>query len=903
MRPAFNLVLDLLATLSVALVAVSVGLRLDQGKVGLEAALVVLLLAPELFAPLRAMGTQHHAAEEGRAALSEALDIVAEGTQVPVAAGSPAAPADGSIEVRGLTVCYPDRLTPALLDLSITIVPGTVVAVQGISGSGKTTLLAVLLRFLDPASGDVLVGTDRLSMLDAATWRASVAWVPQRPRPTQRDVAAEVALGDASATPAEVLSAIVTCHAPTPETLLGEDGDQVSAGQRRRIALARALLRARCVRAAGGVPVVLLDEPSEDLDRVTEGVVASVIRGMSGWATVVMVTHSSRLAAVADRRLVLTAGKLVLDQHQLPVEVPTPTAALSRPAPPLPHSAVPAKVSWVPLFAGMTFLRRRLGLAALLSGTSGLAGLALTATSVWLICRAAQHPNLQALAVAVVGVRTFALARALLRYAERLVSHDVALTVLAQLRARVFAALEPLAPAGLSDFRRGDLLRRFVSDVDGAQEGLVRAVLPLAGATLTAAGAVAVAVAVVPLAGGVLAVGLLVGLAVAPLVARGLAGDATGLSREAGRRDGRSTAFLSGFAELVAYGHDAAAVGEVTGADKIVVRAGRRPAAGAAIGAGVTGLAAALTLVAVLAAGAAAARRGLSPVLVGVLVACALAAFDGLAALPVAFAAWARFRTGMERVAVLLATPPPVPEPVTSVTAPSGPLSVRAERLSVSPAPAAPVLLDEVHFVVRHGERVGVMGPSGSGKSSLLAAVLRLLPVPAGRVDLEDGTDSSSLADVCAADVPPLVAGSLQGDHVFNASLRDNLLVVRPQADDAELDAVAARAGLLDVVRSLPRGWSTPAGPDGAALSGGQRQRLLLARALLADPSVLVLDEPTAHLDPETERAVLADLLSGTSGRTVLMSTHRRPAPGSMDVVLQLVGGTCVPAERAVARV
>ncbi|BEP14172.1 thiol reductant ABC exporter subunit CydD [Acidothermaceae bacterium B102] len=892
-----GLVLDLLATLSVAVVAVSVGLRLDQGKVGLEASLVVLLLAPELFAPLRAMGTQHHAAEEGRAALSEALDIVSEAA-LPLGVGVAAGPADGSIDVRDLRVCYPGRPDPALLDLCLTIVPGTVVAVQGVSGSGKTTLLAVLLRFVDPVSGDVVVGADRLSTLNPEAWRTQVAWVPQRPRPTQHDVAAEVALGDPSASAAQVAAAIDACHAPAPGTLLGEDGAQVSAGQRRRIALARALLRARGVRAAGGVPVVLLDEPSEDLDLVTEDVVASVISGLAGWATVVMVTHSPRLAAIADRRVVLAAGRLVVDQHQLPLPVPTPAPAL-RSVVTLAESPVPAKVSWAPLFAGMSSLRRRLAAAALLSGASGLAGLALTATSVWLICRAAQHPNLQALAVAVVGVRTFALARALLRYAERLVGHDVALTVLAELRARVFAALEPLAPAGLADFRRGDLLRRFVSDVDGAQEGLVRAALPLVGATLTALGAVGIAVAVAPPAGGVLAIGVLVGLVVAPLVAHGLAGDAAALSRHAGHRDGRTTAFLSGFAELVAYGHDAAAVNEVTRADALVVRAGRRPAAGAAIGAAVTGLAAALTLVAVLAAGAAAAHHGLPPVLVGVLVACVLAAFDGLAALPVAFAAWARFRTGMERVALLLATPLPVPEPLLPVAAPPAPLSVRAERLSLSPSPSAPVLLDEVDFVVRHGERVAVMGPSGSGKSTLLAAVLRLLPVPAGRIALENETGSSSVADLAAEDVPPLVAGSLQGDHVFNASLRDNLLVVRPLAAEAELDAVAARAGLLDFVRSLPRGWSTPAGPDGAALSGGQRQRLLLARALLADPAVLVLDEPTAHLDPETERAVLADLLSSTSGRTLLMSTHRRPVPGSLDVVLHLADGMAVDVEPA----
>jgi ABC-type transport system involved in cytochrome bd biosynthesis fused ATPase/permease subunit len=136
----------------------------------------------------------------------------------------------------------------------------------------------------------------------------------------------------------------------------------------------------------------------------------------------------------------------------------------------------------------------------------------------------------------------------------------------------------------------------------------------------------------------------------------------------------------------------------------------------------------------------------------------------------------------------------------------------------------------------------------------------------------------------------------LQGDHVFNTTLRDNLRVVRPEATDVELDEVAARAGLADFAHTLPYGWSSPAGPDGAALSGGQRQRLLLARALLANPRILVLDEPTAHLDTDTERAVLRDLLAGTRGRTVLLSTHRHIEPGQLDQVVRIGAANEVPA-------
>jgi ABC-type bacteriocin/lantibiotic exporter with double-glycine peptidase domain len=177
----------------------------------------------------------------------------------------------------------------------------------------------------------------------------------------------------------------------------------------------------------------------------------------------------------------------------------------------------------------------------------------------------------------------------------------------------------------------------------------------------------------------------------------------------------------------------------------------------------------------------------------------------------------------------------------------------------------------------------------------VLRAALRLLPITGGTLAVTGSDCEVPLADVAAAAVPPLVAGSLQGDHVFDATLRDNLRVVRPDASDADLDAVAARAGLGEFVAGLPRGWSTPAGVDGASLSGGQRQRLLLARALLADPGVLVLDEPTAHLDIDTERAVLRNLLSGTRGHTVLLSTHRPLPPGSVDAVLTLDAPAAAP--------
>ncbi|HLY34034.1 MAG TPA: thiol reductant ABC exporter subunit CydD [Jatrophihabitantaceae bacterium] len=888
-----GLVLDLLATLSIALIAVDVGLRLDHGSLRLAPALFVLLLTPEVFAPLRAMGAQHHAAEDGRVAAAAALDLCdAADSAQSAETGVDVARCAGRVRFHSLRVCYAGRERPALDDVTFAVEPGELVAVQGPSGAGKSTLLAALAGFVRPESGSVVVSADggsvALSALDLEAWRKQLAWVSQRPRLTQPTVAAEVALGDPSAGPDRIERAIARCQAPPADSIVGEDGSALSAGQRRRVALARALMRAWRVCDDGSVPIVLLDEPSEDLDRRTEAVVASVLADLAGRATVLVATHSNRLARVADRRIVIDSGRLVSDEQLRPdreICVPAPLRVTTN----VPTAELqPGPVVALPLRA----MARKLAPAAALSGVAGLVGLALTATSIWLICRAAQHPNVQELAIAVVGVRTFALARALLRYAERLASHDSALRLLAQLRVRVFEALQPLVPFATGDLRRGDLLRRFVSDVDGVQEGLIRAVVPFVGAAITSAGAVALATALAPGSGLVLAIGVLAGLVAAPALSRVLAGNSAQASDLAGRRDAMTSNLADGLPDLVAYGAARSTVRDIESLDTELLIATRRSALAAAAGVALSATASAVTMPLVLAAGARAVTSGaLSGVNAGVLVACVLVAFEVIAPLPSAFAAWSAVRAGAARVADVLNRPVPLAEPGRPGIVPRGATGLAATAASVAPSMSAADVLHEVDLTVRPGERVALVGASGCGKSTLLSALLRLTPVHSGEVVVERGGTAVNVDRLRAADMPPLVAGSLQGDHVFDASLADNLRVVRPDATDAHLQEVARRVRLSDFIEALPDGWHTPAGPDGAALSGGQRQRLLLARALLADPDVLVLDEPTAHLDADTERAVLLDLLRATRGRTIVMSSHRRLHDGDVDAVYEIADG------------
>jgi ATP-binding cassette, subfamily C, bacterial CydCD len=912
------LVLDLVAALSVAVVAVDVGLRLDAGAMSFTTALVVLLLAPELFAPLRAIGVQYHANEAGTVAAAEALDLIDEAPPASASAPSDVVGSTGSIDLDGLTVRYPGRDVPALADVGLTVSPGEIVALVGRSGAGKSTVLAAVLGFVTPSQGHVVVGLSDgardlgpvdLGSLDVDRWRSNTAWLPQRPIPTQSTVAAEVRLADASAGDQLVDVVCRACRTPRPETLLGEDGGSVSAGQRRRIALARVLLRVEAVTRMGAVAIVVLDEPSEDLDPGTERVVADVITTLAGRATVLIATHSELLASLADRRITLDAGRVVDDARQVPARAvaltpsPEPSYDAEIDADTDTHTdaeTADAAVTPVPRLSLRRLidaegLRSRVLVAAGLSALAGLAGLALTGSSIWLISRAAEHPNVQALAIAVVGVRTFALGRSLLRYLERLAAHDAALRLLVGLRAQVFAALRILGPSALGGFRRGDLLRRFVGDVDGLQDGLVRAFVPLSGAIVTSAAAGLLAGLLVPAAGVVLVVALAVAGLLVPWVSQRAAGGAAELVRLVGYRDERSSALVDGLGELTAYGAATNCVDHIARVDAEVALLARRPAIAATAGTALLSGLAALTLPVVLALGATAVHDGeLSGISLGVLAVCVLVGFDAVAPLPSAFAAWARCRAGLARVARVLAAAPAFEEPIAGVAVPTQSVGVAARQLDLRPAAGAPAVLRDAGLRIESGSRTALIGPSGSGKSTLLAATLRLVSADSGVVEICGVGPATDLVSLRAGDMPPLVAGSLQGDHVFDATLRDNLRVVKPDASDDELDDVAAQSGLAAFIHALPMSWSTSAGPDGAALSGGQRQRLLLARALLADPHVLVLDEPTAHLDADTEREVLADLLDATAGRTVLISTHRRLQPGQVDATLRIDSGALI---------
>lgn len=871
LRTAFlsALALELLSTLSVAVVAVVLGLRLLSGDATLFDALVVLLLAPDCFAAVRDLGVAHHAAEDGRAAVTRVRELL-DGPRRARLRGAAAGVRGRGLEVRGLEVRYPGRHAPVLSGFDLEVLPGEVVALAGPSGAGKSSALAAIAGVL----------ADDATVTGSIAGSTRVAWVPQDPRTVGATVRAEMELYAGDPEVDAVLAEVGMSALADRECAL------LSPGERRRLAVARALAR-----IDRGARVLLLDEPTAQLDDVSAAHVRAAIRRRRAGIATVLVSHDPATRALADRVTSVGAaprndGGIVIP-FPLPAPDPdSPPAARAEPAagaeavapapgaPVLPWTRVarlvltPAVAPWI-------------GSALLATLATGM-GLALTAVSGWLIVQAAEQPAIMYLLVAIVGVRFFGIGRAVARYAERLVTHRAAFRATDAVRLVLWRGIAARS-AGSRDLLEGGRAVDYLVGTTGTIRDLLpRIVPPLVVAVFASAGVVVTVALVAPAAAPVTAAGLGIAL-VLPAAVAGVAGrDAERRRITVGGRLLRGVAALGrAAADLRANGVADGAVQAVDADAAALARAERRAAPAAEAAPLVAAAIAALTAIA---AGLVLAGVGGIPVsIVAVVVLLVLAAGEPIGAGAAAAQKIPALGTALRAVGRLLATPE-APAGGYLVVPPAGPHRIRLEDVAVTWPGADRPAVAHVSGEVRRGEWLAVTGPSGAGKSTLLTMLLGGVAPSDGRVDV-DGVD---LGDLIAADWRRHVAWCPQDAHVFDSTLRGNLALADRDAGEGEMRAVLRRVGLGLLLADLADGLDSRVGPGGRSLSGGERQRLAVARALLADADVVLLDEPTAHLDAPTADALLADLRDALADRLVILVTHRLADLRPVDRVLHL---------------
>lgn len=957
LRTAFlsALALELIATLSVAVVAVFIGVRLVHGEMGLEAGLLALILAPDCYLPLRELGTAHHASDEGRAALADTTEVLDAPRPEPLlpAASTPvtgtparavAVPPD--VAVSGLRVRYPGREGDAVGPLDFTAPAGRITALDGPSGAGKSTILGVLAGTIGADAGTVLEG--RVSGYAAA----DVAWVPQHPVMVAHTALDEVLLylGGADTAPddgsreAESEAGARRCLAAcAAEHLAAKHPAELSPGELRRVAVARGLAR-----IAAGATVLLLDEPTAHLDRTSADAVSAALTGLRGRATVLLVAHDRQTRELADTVVRIgapaadgvTAGRASYGAANGGA-VTAAAAALDGPATTRPATAAvtsPAAVNHLAARADLPATGRlessvglkadqsddplasdgtpgalaRLGrLLAPVAGRFTAAGVvgvlaalfavALAGLSGWLIIRASEQPPILYLLTAIVGVRFFGVGRAALRYAERLLLHDAVFTALTRLRGELWESLSRRALSLRRLLQGGNVLGAVVDDVDTVRDLLPRVVLPPLTTIAVAAAALTGVGLLLPEALPAVAAAALAGLVAAPALA--LYADRRSASAEQRLRSGvlrRVAAALDARAELHANGVGGPVLAAIRRDDRAATDAVRRSAVAEGLGHALTVLACgSAALGCALLAAPQALAGSAQPAVVAVVVLLQLALIEPYAAMTTAVRQYPALRTVLRRIGesgVLDGA-----RGTSGAGGADGGLITLAPRQDDRPGlsavdlsaawPGGPAVFEGLTAKAEPGRWLAVTGGSGSGKSTLLAVLLGFLPAADGELRL------TGRAAWCP-----------QEAHLFDSTIRGNLMLGLPQGtrpadgaaegapedapDSADVerrlrDAVAA-VGLTPLLARLDRGLDTPVGPGGAFLSGGERQRLAVARTLLTGADIILLDEPTAHLDAEAGRALLAELRRGLAERTVVLVTHNPDDVDPADARLDL---------------
>ncbi len=939
------LALELIATLSTAVVAVEIGLRLLAGQLAFEQALFVLILAPEFYQPLRLLGARFHAGMPGFEAGRRIYAILE--TPLPEEKSQSLNPAEEScasfpepygsapIAFENVSYRFPDGRV-ALDSASFRLEAGHITALVGPSGAGKSSAAALLLRFLEPQSGLILLGETPLDDIPPEVWRRRVAWVPQNPYLFDDTIAANLGLGCPQAGRQELEEAARRSGADEfirrlpqgYDTRIGERGAFLSSGQAQQLAVARAFLK--------DAPVLILDEATSHLDPETEDQLQEAVQRLAKGRTTMIIAHRLSTLRLAHQIVVLDEGRVVdrsshadlLERDGLyqrlfltrdraswslqPQEGSSSQMHLSQASQvesnfqvsALPNGSQEGKLT------GLIVLLRLLGLAWPFAGLIALSTLlgaatvgsavGLMAASAYIISAAALHPSIAVIQVAIVGVRFFGISRGLFRYLDRYTSHQVTFRLLARLRVWFYQSLEPLAPARLLAYHSGDLATRLTGDIAALESFYVRAVAPPLAALLVAPVLTLYLGSFNPsLAWAWLAFMALGGIGIPFLIGR--------LSRDAGRwvilrGSALRTALvdgIQGLPDLLAFGQEQRQWRLIEQESRELASAQRRLAGFAGLQAALSSLAAHLGMLAVLVLAVPLVVSGRLPgVDLAVVVLAALAGFEAVQPLPAAAQSLGSSLAAARRLFELVDAAPAVSPPASPLPVPQ-PFDLEIENLSFSyplPASAGSAPCPEGwrlridRLLLPQGKRLAVVGPNGAGKSTLVSLLLRFWDSPEGAILL----GGQSLHGCDPEELRRSMAVVAQQTYLFNATLRENILLSKPEASQAEVEQAARLAQIHDFALSLPQGYDTWIGENGLRLSAGERQRVAVARALLRDAPLLILDEPTANLDAINEKLVIDAVDALIEGRTTLLITHRLVAMERMDEILVLQDGCVV---------
>ncbi|MEM9520777.1 MAG: ABC transporter ATP-binding protein [Actinomycetota bacterium] len=901
--------------------------RVRDGDMELEVLLIVLMAGIEVFRPQRELRALLHNGMVGLSAAQGIFKVLDDQPRLE----RPDQPVEieGGLEPRldfeGVVFTYPSAAEPTLRHLDLTVAPGERVGVVGPSGSGKSTLVKLLLRTHDPDAGQVRLGGHDLRTLGAEDHYGAIAVVTQDTFLFHGTVLDNIRFGapeaDLDAVQAAATDAnaheFITALPQGYDTVIGERGIRLSGGQRQRIAIARALLR--------DAPVLVLDEALSSVDAENEALIQEALDRLMVGRTTLIFAHRLSSVIGADRIVVLDHGTVVESgdhssllaaggrYHALMADqVATSTEAvevLDLDPPPGPDEladmhhrdtagaddddiVAAAGLSWSgairSLFAEVRPWRGRL-IATFFFGITRVVALIGVGVLSALVVRAVdQGEPFGGLLVALAIVAPLA---GLLHWLESWVAHDMAFRMLAEMRVDLYRKLDELAPAYLVRRRTGDLVAMATHDVEMVEYFFAHTVAPAFVAVLIPSTVLTIlAVAGWPMALALLP--FLVVVAASPFLMRRRLDDLGSRDREAlGDLNAYAVDTVQGMGEVLAFqqadARSSAFLDRVRTHQAARIpfyRSLSRQTSTLEVATGLGGLAVVVT-------GARLVDNGeLAATTLPLLTLLALASF-----LPVSEIA----HVGRQLADTLGATrrlhqvhhePVPVQSPLAPISLPASNDTMPAVEFDAVtftyPGTGRPAL-DEVSFSIEAGATVALVGPSGAGKTTAAQLILRFWDPEVGAIRLF-GED---LRDVDLVDLRAHVAMVSQETYLFNATLRENVHMARPDATDDELSAAIEQASLADFVASLPDGLATPVGERGVRLSGGQRQRVAIARAFLKDTPVLVLDEATSHLDAVNEAAVHRSLETLMAGRTTLTIAHRLSTIRNADQIVVLDDG------------